>query len=161
MSRYWKADKATSTKIIAMLDEWYDTIKRGCKLAKSVGATDKVLTADVGFGALAVVGFIFKDESKVDRKQFVRLKHHSTGWRARHNKSELSKAFSDLRSYCKSDTADLIGMEMFDGLSFTTPGINVVGGVVYLVTNDKLKQAKGCTRITDVQFERITGDKKS
>ena len=75
MTRYWKADKETSLKIVALLDDWVEVKRRGSKLAKKVGAKDSILIAEVGFGTLAVVGFVFKDESKIDPKQFVRLRH--------------------------------------------------------------------------------------
>lgn len=159
MSRYWKADKETSAKIIAMLDEWYATIKRGRKLARSVGARDAVLTASLGFGALAVVGFVFKDESKVDPKQFVRLKNSSNGWRPRHGKTELAKAFEGLRSHLKSDVAKLIGMNQWDGMSFLTPGVTIHKGTACISTTEHTKKAKGCTRISDTQYEKICGEK--
>ncbi len=157
MSKFWKADAATSKKVIAMLNEWYETIKRAVKLAKRCGATDKILTGQAGFGRLYVCGFIFKDESKIDKKLFVRLKNSDMGWRVRHGKSELAKEFYGLHSDLKTDIANLIGMKTFDGLSFSTPGVSIHNGVAYISTNDSTKNAKGCKRISDVQYEKILG----
>lgn len=156
MSRYWKANADVSQKCIAALDEWAAIIKRGCKLAKKCGARDRVLTGSGGFGRMMVYGFVFKDQSKVDKKVFVRLKNSDTGWRPRHNKSELAKEFYELYSDPKSTIADLIGMNQLNGdLSFHTPGILIVGNTAYIETPDYVT-AKGCKRISDIEFERVT-----
>lgn len=161
MSKYWKADKSTSRKLAEIVSIWNDVICAGLDLSKEVGASDeKVVTADVGYGSRAIIGFIFDDESKVDRKQFVRLRNCENGWRPRRDKSELSRRFYDLRYNLFGAVCELIGLEMFTGLSLHTPGLAKSGDTYYVTTHDAPDRLNGCKRITDVQYEKIFSKEK-
>lgn len=161
MNRYWKADAATSKKIIALLNQWDAVAAKARKLALRHGATTKLYTTS-GFATRYVSGFIFKDKSMVDRKLFVPLKDTSDGWRPRRIKnSTLCKEFEELKSDFMADVMRLIGIPLFNGAKWHTPGIAISGKTVYLTTHNGLKSAKGCKRISDVAFEKATMCRKT
>lgn len=156
---YWKADVPTSKKIIELVDEWDKVMEEAKVLAKSIGADPKNIYTCNWFSRKYVSGFIFNDSSKVDPKKFVRLKNTVDGWRPR-ARTDLDKRMKELQSDCVGDIMDLIGMKMFDGsLTVRTPGVKVIGKTAYLVVPSKTIP-KGCTRISDVDFENLNRRKK-
>lgn len=156
---FWKADSTTSKKIIELLNEWDRVLKEAKALAKSIGANPDVYTCN-GFTIKYVSGFIFDDPYKVDPKKFVRLKNTVDGWRPR-ARTDLDKQMKALRSDCVGDIMNLIGMKMFgSGLTVRTPGVKVVGKDVFLVVPSGTTP-KGCTRISDVEFEKLSRRKKN
>lgn len=158
-NRYWKADKETSAEIIRLIKGWAATVRIGNALAKENGGVSAYVGSN-GFSGMAVLGFQFVDESKVDKKVFCRLKGTRDGWRPRRGTS-LDKEFDGLRSYHIGEICKLIGMEQFgaDGLNWHSPGVQCVGKVAYLSTPDYVN-AKGCERISDIEYERLTKEKK-
>ena len=158
MSKYWKANKETSKKIADLYAAWKKIVDRATELSASLGGSNKGVLTSRGLGSMYVVGFIFDDDSKVDKKQFVRLKNSSNGWRPRRNKSESSKEFYEMRSYLLDDIANLIGMKPWQGTAFHSPGVMFHRGTAYVSTPDYVKKAKGCVRISDLQYEKVGGE---
>jgi len=156
---YWKADGPTSKRIIELVGEWDKVMSEAKALAKSIGANQKdIYTCNV-FSVKYVSGFIFADPSKVDPKKFVRLKNTIDGWKPR-ARTDLDKQMKALRSDCVGDIMNLIGMKMFgSGLTVRTPGVKVAGKTAYLVVPSGV-HPKGCTRISDVDFENLIRRKK-
>lgn len=153
--RYWKANKATSAKILAVLEAWEDIKRRAQNFARRHGAKKSSVYTNRSFFSLVVSGVIFPDASKVDTKNWKRLKHTADGWAPKRTKAnrEISKEFDGFSTCLFGSVMDLIGME-----GFSTPGIHPVGKTVYLVTPDDV-EAKGCTRISDIAFEKATKGK--
>lgn len=157
---YWKADGPTSKRIIELVGQWDKVMKAAKALAKSIGADPKTIYTSNGFSVKYVSGFIFPDPSKVDPKKFVRLKNTTDGWRPR-ARTELDKRMKELRTDCVGEIMALIGMKMFgSGLSMHTPGVRVAGKDVYLTVPSRTIP-KGCTRISDIEFEKLTAARKA
>lgn len=151
---YWKADKETSANIISHLKDWKRVMRKARELKVRVGAKD-VYTSN-GFTKKYVSGFVFDDASKVDRKQFCKLKNTSDGWKPRAN-TPLAREMERLESDCVGSIMELIGMKLFGpGATVRTPGILNVKGTVYLVLPDDVKKPRGCVRISDIEYEKAT-----
>ena len=158
--RYWKANKQTAEKIKGCLQEWKGIIDKACSLSKKHGGRGKIFTVS-SWGNMFVAAFAFA-EGKVDEKLFVRVKGTDNGWRPRRSRkpSELCKQFDDLRCPVQSNIMKLIGMKDMKGMEIRTPGVKVVENDVYIITPDDVN-AKGCKRISDIQFEKATTKRKS
>lgn len=158
--RYWRADAESSAKIVGWMDEWQRAIDAARQLAKSMGSKD-VYTSHGPGGDPYVAGFAF--DQPPDKKQFVKLKGTDRGYRPRSG-TDLDKQFDQFKCRAASETMKLVGIKMtleFDeqagGFCMPTVGINVVGKVAYLTTCANV--ARGCKRISDIEFERATKPK--
>lgn len=152
--KFWKADKKTSAKITDFLNEWEEVVNAARKLAKKVGATRKMYES-TSYGERRVIAFVFKDETTIDKKKWCRRKNTADGWQPR-VKSELYGEFRSLHSHCVAEVMDLIGMSMFSGVNVRQPGVAIIKDTAYLVTPDDVV-AKGCKRISDIQYEKTIG----
>lgn len=150
--KYWKANKEMSQRIQTCLKSWTAVLRKAHKVKTQIGA-NAVYTSN-GFSTQYVSGFLFDDESAVDKKQFCRLEKAANGWRPRAN-TALSKEMKTWKSDCLGDIMQLIGMKMFGpGGTIRNPGVVVCKGVAYLVLPDDVTKPTGCARIADVAYEK-------
>jgi hypothetical protein len=156
--RYWKADAATSAKIVGWMRDWEKALNAARKLAKSLGASN-VYTSYGGHGDPCVAGFAFCEPP--DKKLFAKLKNTTDGYRPRAG-SALEKQVDEFRCHAAAETMQLVGVKPGlefgdDGFYMTGVGIHIVGKVAYLTT--RANKAKGCKRISDIEYERATKKK--
>lgn len=164
MERYWQANKATAEKVRAFFTEENAMINRACEVAKKMGATGtKVLTKRT-FGELRVVGFIFSKPP--DKKGWLAIKGVEGGYGPRNSRSkeakEIRQVFDELRSFAKAETEELVFPPKTDrfvhddrGLIYHGVGVVVRGKNVFFKADAQFS-LRGCKRITDVQFEKMT-----
>lgn len=150
---YWKANAETSAKIAEALKRMAAKKKAAAALALEVGAVGVYWSS--GFVVNYVSGFVFENEP--DLNFFCRLKNAHKGWKPRRVGSgkELWKRMDSLSDGSADDIANAIGMNCFFGSGCSTPGAQMVGAVAYVTVPDRVKP-KGCTRLSDIEFEKVT-----
>lgn len=151
---YYKADKPTSAKIAALLDDIQAVKARAKKLTKEVGADLKMMYVSTSWGRYMVTAFSFKETP--DPKLWVRVKG-TDGWRPRRlRNSDLSKRFDALRSDALGQIEDLVGQPFIskDGYHHGV-GVCMKNGVAYLQLSEDAT-GKGCRRISDLTYEKAT-----
>lgn len=162
--RYWKASPKLSVQIKEELVNRKKMIAKACDISKEVGGDPKKVMVNEVWGTTYVIGFYFEDETKVDKLLFCPLKNSHNVWRPRVNRKEgsLWSRFEELKSDCLDTIARLIEMSKFNGKEFSvhTPGVCVVNGIAYIQTPDYVTQAKDCTRISDLEYEKATTPKR-
>lgn len=156
--RYWKAGKALSAKIDAMFTDGQAKLDAADVIAKRLGGTGAYWLS--GFNERRIAGFAFKKPP--DPKLFCRLKNTKDGWRPKRIRANrpLEKELDELRDTLAGQVAKLIGLNCMtsgrDGVRWVAPGVSMSKGVAYIVTHEGLEKANGCTRISDLQYERAT-----
>lgn len=154
---YWRANKATSKKIDAIMERLAGKVAVGLEIAKEFGATD--VYRSQAFTTIYVSGFRFKNPP--DPKVFCRLANTDDGWRPRRNGAgkALSERLEALRDNALSDVSKVVGYDPWKH-NISTPGINMVNGVAYLIVAGDNVTLKGCTRISDIAHEKATSKPK-
>lgn len=128
--------------------------KEWLEFSKSIGASEKDLVITNSWGLISVAGFIF---DKPPAKGFYKSKHGE--FYVPRAGTANRKAMAKMRSKFVDDVCKLLGIETFTGLSVITPGINVKGKTYY-VTMPEGEPEKHCTRISDLEFEKLFPQKK-
>lgn len=158
---YWKCNKAVSDELRKAWSVHRSIVRQAKKLAKEFGAIDVYIGYGV-FGDPEIVGFQFKDpvNNPPDKKLFYKMKDVSDGFHFR-KKTELEKQISELNRSDKviSLAMRLVGIKSTliaagDGFCLTRAGLAVREKAVYISTNGK--PTKNCTRISDMEFEKIS-----
>lgn len=160
MSRYYEAVGETKKRVQQWIKDQEAAMQRAHELAKEFGADGFTHSRSI---LSRVVGFIFKDESKVDKKLFRKSKRGGD-WVPR----QSCKAGKDLQQRLQKDyrlpggegLAKAIGMEAFSGYAWRTPGMHVVGRRILLVVPDDV-EPKGCERVSDVRYEKLMAGRDS
>lgn len=165
---------ATSRKISDLLEEDSRMLDRAELAAKRLGADPKNFCISQSAGRMIISGFVFPDESKVDQKLFVRVRHGNTpiknAWRPRVARSGKNKdPYREFKSLCSDglrQAMDLLQLPTirFDpdlGMIWSTPGICFVGRSAYLTTHESVDAMPGCRRISDLQYEKATSGVKT
>lgn len=151
MSQYWKADETLSKEIKALAKQERKASAAMRKLAKSIGASTKVVSTRYGWSKL-MSGFIFATPPK---SGFYRCKQRTDSgeefWIPRAG-TATRKAMDALRTSFIGDVCKLIGFTNI----LAIPGICERDGfiVIHLPSNAKFKHS-GLSRISDVEFENM------
>lgn len=157
MTTYWMAGQEVSERIAARIAEGARLLDQAYAICKECGG-EAVYTSR-SFGSDRHAGFSFADESKVDKKKFVRLKGTPDGWRPR-ARNDIAKRLHETTSWHCMDIMKIIGMNMMGpGCVVRTPGCHVVDGIAYLAVPDDVTP-KGCSRISDIQWEEAISKNK-
>lgn len=109
----------------------------------------------------------FEDESKVDKKLWKR--DDSGGWRPKESTPEGKKLAAEKKAIAErcpsgSELGRIIGLEELKGLRWRTPGMVTVGRRVFLTVPPDYRPPKSLAdqlkRISDIEFEKLTAEKK-
>lgn len=156
MSTHWQASPSVSTIILSLVAAHERFLKDAKNLAKEFGGKPWISR---GFSRWTLEGVI--RETPPDPKLW---KYHSKrGFYAPRSTSKAAKALRD-RLNIHSDLDDLVmkvvNVPTFNGSGWHSPGILIRDDTVYLTLYDGAKP-KGCTRIADIEFEKIKPRRKS
>lgn len=158
MTTYWKASGELSKKILAQIDIGSEAIHQAYFIAKEIGAWQ--VYSSNGFFGTNIDGFTFRKPEDVPRG-WTRIKGTKDGWKPRAN-SEIGKRLASLATKHVSAIRDLIGMEFIGpGMQVRSPGVKFGPGMqAYVAVPDDVTP-KGCVRVSDLEWERIGGNKSS
>lgn len=151
---YWKVDAEASKKIADMYKVRQKLRKQWQEYSASIGASTNELVLSHGWGRLVVCGFLFKEPPA---KGFYKSKHGEF-WVPRAG-TVVRKDMDKMECRLVDDVCNLLGINMFQGDSFITPGIKEKGGSIYIAMPQG-KPKKHCTRISDVEYESLFSRKK-
>ena len=158
-NRYWKANKEVSAKIRALMQQEQDVIDAAVKMSRKHGGSRERVYVSRGWARLYIRGFHFSDPAKADPKLFRQEK--KTGiFIPRRTAKELYEEFSKLKSDAMLEVMKLLKLNLFEGNRCVTPGVNWESSTAYITTSDRVSKIPGCTRITDVAFEKATTRKR-
>lgn len=158
MTTYWKASGELSKKILAQIDIGSAAIHEAYFIAKEVGAWQ--VYSSSGFFGTSIDGFTFRKPEEVPRG-WTRIKGTEDGWRPRAN-SEIGKRLAALETKHVGAIRDMIGMKFLGpGMEVRSPGVRFGAGMqAYVAVPDDVTP-KNCTRVSDLEWERISGNKSS
>lgn len=152
---YWKADATTSDQIGVFLAARVAMQAKARQMAKRIGADPKRVYYSTGFfNVLRVAGFSFPAEPP---QGFVRHKKDKRVWRPRAN-TPLDTEMQALSTTTAGDIQQLL-VPQVNALMGCNMTVQMQKGVAYISIESK-HTPKGCTRISDVEFEAITKLKK-
>lgn len=164
MSKYYKAGPEIAALCEAATEDEKRTVDEGCKLSrKHGGSRNDVVTVRNSMGELVVIGFKFSKPDAADPKLFKTIKNADGAWmvprRGTKKGKELAAQLNSLKSAAYRKVIDAIGMKMFYGCTVRFPGRSYIKGHWYLIVPEDV-DAKGCTRISDVEWEKLNAKGK-
>ena len=146
MSTDWKANKETEKAIRLAADDWrLRVVPLADQLTSEIGAKNFLFS--YGFFSVHVSGFEF--EAEPDTKLFVRMKNMANCWRPR-ALSLIGKRMDKLQSDYIQKIKEILGVKT----RLETMGVEFLKSCVvisWIFDSDPI----GCTRITDVQYEKL------
>lgn len=158
VSRYYEAQGETLDKLREFGKAREAAVKRVRKLCREIGATEYA----TGFGGCPQ-WFAFKEPP--DPKVWKKHKEGNLYAPRLSTKvgRELKQRMRDLYVPGGDEVAKIIRMQTFGsvdgGIGWRTPGLNVVCDRYIIEVPDDV-EAKGCKRISDVEYEQLTAPKK-
>lgn len=158
---YYEAFGEVRRKLVQLLSEHRKAAKEVQKYAKSIGATGYV-TNDA-FGNCLVRGFVFAsppDPSLWKKRDGRDCTYYAPRLTTKFGK-ELNRTMMAFRLGGGKAIADIIGISIWKGAGYHTPGCEMLGKRVFVIVPKGASPAglkrdalKECRRISDLAFER-------
>lgn len=153
--KYYVVDDDKAKPISDMVDRWNKCVDEAERIGRELGIPFKDIYYTYGFGCLEITGWLTDQDWSPEDNRVVKVNKKSGLWKPKDG-NEISKRFNDLQVPVFDEIRSVVGCNLFGpDMEIFRAGVKTADGKVYLELPDWVGNPDNCTRISDVEYEKI------